>query len=240
MGKNYLQSLALLGVGGAHPGGLRLTKKILDEQQALKPSLEILDVGCGTGQTAAYLAKTYGCKLTVIDNNTIMLEKAKKRFSTQNLDVNVVHGNAENVPFKDQRFDLILCESVIAFTDMFQTIYELKRVLKSSGQLYAIEMVLAEGYQLAKDELMELKNFYGVSGLLMESEWIKLFESGGFRKIISEQYAFSFDPDDVENAPDFSISDDITEETFNVLQEHQQLTKKYRDILSFRVFKCLP
>jgi ubiquinone/menaquinone biosynthesis C-methylase UbiE len=72
--------LTSFGVGGAHPGGLKLTKNILSREYIDQKS--ILDVGCGTGQTSAYIAEKYQCAVTAIDNNTTMLEKAKKRFSS--------------------------------------------------------------------------------------------------------------------------------------------------------------
>jgi arsenite methyltransferase len=45
----YHDFFANLGVGGAHPGGLTLSKKALAKEQ-LKPSSKVLDVGCGKGR----------------------------------------------------------------------------------------------------------------------------------------------------------------------------------------------
>ncbi|MDQ0228903.1 hypothetical protein [Metabacillus malikii] len=42
---NYLQLLATLGIGGAHPGGLLLTKKIFEQEQ-FPLNYTILDAGC--------------------------------------------------------------------------------------------------------------------------------------------------------------------------------------------------
>ena len=80
----YLDFLSKFGIGGAHPGGLNLTKKLFKEED-INSTSEILDVGCGTGQTAAYLAYRYGAKVTGIDVNPIMVVKAKRRIKKQNL-----------------------------------------------------------------------------------------------------------------------------------------------------------
>ncbi|MGV2549691.1 SAM-dependent methyltransferase, partial [Bacillus licheniformis] len=50
----YLEMLSLFGVAGAHPGGLAFSKAVL-QKAAPSPDQPILDAGCGTGQTAAYL-----------------------------------------------------------------------------------------------------------------------------------------------------------------------------------------
>ena len=55
MGNRYLDLLAEFGVGGAHPGGFPLTKEVLSSLH-LPPSSSVLDIGCGTGQTAEYLS----------------------------------------------------------------------------------------------------------------------------------------------------------------------------------------
>ncbi|MCR1834683.1 hypothetical protein NSA56_09745 [Oceanobacillus caeni] len=48
MNNRYLDCLALFGVGGAHPGGLPLTKRILSKEE-IDEKQSILDAGCGTG-----------------------------------------------------------------------------------------------------------------------------------------------------------------------------------------------
>lgn len=75
----YLNFLSQFGVGGAHPGGLSLTMDVLRKEQ-INESSYVLDVGCGTGQTAAYLASRFGAKVTGIDIHPLMVEKAKKEW----------------------------------------------------------------------------------------------------------------------------------------------------------------
>jgi len=231
----YLDCLAFFGVGGAHPGGLQLTKEILAREKINENSI-ILDVGCGTGQTSAYMAEKYNCKITCLDNNEMMLEKAKKRFQMKNLPIETRLGSVESLPFGEKSFDLILSESVAAFTDVSQTLPELRRVLKPNGVLLAIEMVLEE--PLPQEELIPIIEFYEIPRILTESEWNSLFQKANFKQIKIEKCNLSIDEPEIENATDFSISEQLDDQLYDILDQHEQLTKRYQNILGFRVFRC--
>ena len=75
----YHDLLAAFGIGGAHPGGFALTCEVL-EREAIGKTSVVLDAGCGTGQTAAYLVKRFGCDVTAVDRHPLMLQKAANRF----------------------------------------------------------------------------------------------------------------------------------------------------------------
>jgi len=226
----YLDCLASFGVGGAHPGGLQLTKNIL-AREYINQDKSILDVGCGTGQTSAYIAEKYRCSVTSLDSNKTMLKKAKLRFSSLQLPINVVYGSVENLPFMDGLFDFILSESVTSFTDVSLTIQEFKRVLKPQGVLIAIEMVLEDSF--SEIELKEIVDFYGVSQLLTESEWYNLFQQVGFQQINVEKFKPQFDENN-----DFSLSENIDDKLLEIFEKHEQLTTTYKGKLGFCIFRC--
>lgn len=231
---NYLDCLAELGVGGAHPGGLQLTKEILSDEE-IDGTMSILDAGCGTGQTSAYIAQQYHCQVTALDYNQTMLDKAKSRFLTLKLPIEVKHGCVENLA-NDRLFDMVLSESVIAFTDASLTIAAMKNALKPDGVLLAIEMVLEEPHPEAN--LQPIYEFYGVSHIRSEAEWISLIKKQGFNQILVKEFKLTDNIVDVEHASDFSLSENIDEAFFDMLHEHDYLTKVYRDILGFRLFRC--
>jgi SAM-dependent methyltransferase len=231
----YLDCLAILGVGGAHPGGLQLTKDLLAREE-IDETMSILDAGCGTGQTSAYIAEQYRCHVTSLDCNKIMVDKARQRFLSLHLPIQVKKGSTENLPFDEGLFDIILSESVISFTDVSLTIPEFKRVLKPNGVLLAIEMVLEKS--LSEEELNPIVNFYGVSPLLTEDEWCDFFQRAGFKQVSGEKCKLQFDENDVLNAPDFSLSENIDEKFFEILEKHMHFTTFYKDILGFRLFRC--
>lgn len=235
MNYTYLDCLASFGVGGAHPGGLQLTKRILSREY-IDQEKSILDAGCGTGQTSAYIAEKYRCSVTSLDSNNTMLQKAKQRFSSLNLPINVIYGSVENLPFIDGVFDFILSESVISFTDVFFTIQEFKKVLKPNGVLLAIEMVLEDS--LSEEELKTIINFYGVSQLLLESEWHNLFQKAGFKQISIEKFKGQFNENDIDTTPDFLLSENIDDKLLEILEKHKHLTTIYKDQLGFCIFRC--
>ncbi|MBY0123752.1 class I SAM-dependent methyltransferase [Bacillus sp. S/N-304-OC-R1] len=236
MEHTYLDCLALFGVGGAHPGGLHLTKNILSEEK-IDETTKILDAGCGTGQTSAYMAKQYQCDITALDFSQIMLEKASKRFTDLQLPVTLKQGSTENLPFDDETFDIVLSESVIAFTNILLSLSEFKRVLKPNGKLLAIEMVLDQS--ASEEKLNSIKEFYGFSNMMTEDEWYQLFRTAGFKEISVKRFELDREIQNLDDATDFSISEYIDEPFYEILERHFHYSTTYKEILGYRVFKCL-
>lgn len=165
----YTDLLAGFGVGGAHPGSLALTKQTLSKCN-LTEKTKVLDVGCGTGQTVAHVARKYGCTVIGVDNNELMLSKMEKRIREANLRPTIVCAKAESLPLESNSFDLVLSESVTAFTDIPASLMEYARVLQPDGMLVLIEMTLAN--PITEQERKEITEFYGVTDVLTEEEWI--------------------------------------------------------------------
>lgn len=231
----YLDFLAIFGIGGAHPGGLQLTKHIFKTEN-LDATKRMLDAGCGTGQSVAYLSETYRSHITALDKNEMMVEKATKRFSSSRLPVQVVQGDIEKLTFEDRAFDYVLLESVLAFTNIPVAINECFRVLKPNGRLIAIEPVLQK--TLTDEALTSIIDFYHFSQIPTESNWYQLFQNAGFKQINIEKFNLKARIDNVENAPDFSLSENIDEGLFALFEKHQHLTDLYKDGLGFRIFRC--
>jgi SAM-dependent methyltransferase len=235
MNYSYLDCLAALGVGGAHPGGLKLTKERL-AQEKLDESIKILDAGCGTGQTSAYLAKEYDCDITALDQNKVMVEKANERFLSEKIEVKAVEGSIEELPFADNSFDLVLSESVMLFTDIAKSISECKRVLKPRGKLLAMEMVVKDNVD--EEELVRLKDFYQEAHFHAEKKWKQTFKKAGFKTVHTEKPEVQFDPNDVDTVPEYSLSESVDPTYFEIMQAHEEMLKSYNNVLSFCVFRC--
>lgn len=77
------------------------------ESLALKPSAEVLDVGCGYGRHALELAQQ-GCQVTGLDLSLPLLIKAADQAQKRGLTVNFVHADMREMTFNAQ-FDAAYC-----------------------------------------------------------------------------------------------------------------------------------
>jgi ubiquinone/menaquinone biosynthesis C-methylase UbiE len=237
---SYSDALAHFGVGGAHPGGLALTKKIMAKENISK-NMKILDVGCGTGQTSAYLAKTYHAQVYAMDIHPVMLKKAKERFIREKLPILLVKGSSEQIPFKEREFDIIIAESVTAFTDVQKSLKEYRRVLKPNGILITIDMT--EEHPLTKVEKEELLQFYHMKELLSEQDWLKSFREAGFKRteILYKRTVW----EELQNQTEQSSEDQEFDYEFHhplfiaIIQKHYDLNIQYGQKIGYRVFRSL-
>ncbi|MBS4209476.1 class I SAM-dependent methyltransferase [Bacillus sp. FJAT-50079] len=227
----YIDFLSKLGVGGAHPGGFQLTKELLSMEKINRSSY-ILDVGCGTGQTAAYLAAHYGAKVIGIDINPIMVEKARLRMKQYKLPVDIIQGSIEDCPFENNQFDFILCESVLAFANAPKSLKEIFRVVKSGGRFIANELTI--NHSLDETSKKEIKQFYGLNNILMEQDWITLLGQSGFQNIkIHMQKSPLY-----HSMTEFPFSDYVETELLMIMIQHFNIMAKYHGILDNRIFSC--
>lgn len=95
--------------------------------------LKILDVGCGGGLLSEEFAKK-GAKVIGIDISVNSLKIAKIHASKNNLSIIYKKGYAENIPAKDNTFDVVICADCLEHVDNLEkVISEVSRVLKNKG-----------------------------------------------------------------------------------------------------------
>jgi SAM-dependent methyltransferase len=95
----------------------------------------VLDVACGTGVVAVTAARA-GARVSGLDLTPPLLERARENASLAGADVDFREGDAEQLPFADGEFDVVLSQ----FGHMFAprpevAVAELLRVLKPGGTL---------------------------------------------------------------------------------------------------------
>jgi ubiquinone/menaquinone biosynthesis C-methylase UbiE len=118
-----------------HFGGLEGTQKLVELCQINADSY-ILDVGCGAGVTPCFLAINYGCRVVGVDIRPRMVERSEERAQREGVadQVEFRVADAQDLPFEDGRFDLVITESVTSFPeDKQQAVNEYTRVTRSGG-----------------------------------------------------------------------------------------------------------
>ncbi|HEX9062582.1 MAG TPA: class I SAM-dependent methyltransferase [Clostridia bacterium] len=223
MYSKYLEMLAKHGVSGAHPGGLQLTKEILNTLP-INSSTKLIDLGCGTGQTLVYLAKTYPCKTLGVDINDQMLFKAGQRIKRENLYIELVCADVMNLPFPPDSFDIALSESVTIFTGIDRALSEYARILKPGGTLLAIEMT--SGPYLNERELKEIKSVYGILKVPNSDEWKGMLKQAGFRDI---------------KVYDVKINSPLKFTSLQMMYDfspHFSILRRYGRKLQYKVYQC--
>lgn len=102
--------------------------------------LRILDVGCGDGVLATRLAQE-GARVTGLDASPDMIAAARRRAKAAGVDLDLVDGDADDLPFPDGHFDCILSVATLCFVDDPRpTIQDMVRVLKPGGRLILGEL----------------------------------------------------------------------------------------------------
>jgi ubiquinone/menaquinone biosynthesis C-methylase UbiE len=102
------------------------------------PGSEILDVACGTGIVARTAAANAGndARVTGLDINQQMLNKASEMAEEGGLKINWQQGDAADLPFEENRFDNLFCQQAMQFfPEPQQVLKEMQRVLKPDGIL---------------------------------------------------------------------------------------------------------
>lgn len=109
------------------------------QRAEVKPGEQVLDVGCGCGQTALDLAERVGSAGSVIgiDFSLPMLERARERQQALNLmNLTFLQGDAQIYPFDHGRCDLVFSRfGVMFFADPAAAFTNIRTALRPQGRL---------------------------------------------------------------------------------------------------------
>lgn len=106
--------------------------------------LRVLDLGCGLGGPARYLAQSYGCSVTGLDLTPEFVAVAARltALTRQEDSVGFCQGDALATPFADASFDVVWSQNVaMNIADRPRLYAEIRRVLRPGGR-YALSDVV--------------------------------------------------------------------------------------------------
>jgi SAM-dependent methyltransferase len=94
-----------------------------------------IELGCGTGYVSAWLARR-GARPVGLDNSAAQLATARSLQQRFGLGFPLVHASAEQPPFADASFDLVISEyGASIWCDPYAWIPQAARLLRPGGQL---------------------------------------------------------------------------------------------------------
>lgn len=153
----------------------------LDAVKLLMPKfVKGLEIGIGTGRFAVPLNIKNGVEPSS-EMRKIALERG----------LNVVDGVAENLPFEDNSFDLVLMVTTVCFVDdVLKSFKECFRVLKNNGTILIgfvdRESTIGKIYQANKEKSL----FYKEATFYSTSEIVELLYEAGFKNFNFSQTIF--------------------------------------------------
>jgi SAM-dependent methyltransferase len=150
----------------------------------LKSDSVVLEVACGSGGPAMFIAKSTGCKIYGVDNNENAIETARSLSSAKGIQFQFADAN-QALPFDSEKFDAIYCtDAVNHFSNRLQMLREWHRLLKSDGRFLYTDPIVVTG-PLTNDEMTK-RSSIGFFLFVPQGANEKWIEEAGFRLIQKE------------------------------------------------------
>ena len=130
-----------------HTRGILATEELAAAAR-LEPSGQVLDLGCGIGGPARYLAAAFGCTVTGVDLSPGFIDAATYLTERCALSDRVTFqvGDALRLPFAESGFDAVFLQHVAMNIEDRAALYtEVRRVLRPGGRFASYDVVLRDG-----------------------------------------------------------------------------------------------
>jgi ubiquinone/menaquinone biosynthesis C-methylase UbiE len=195
-------------------GGLESSRKLALLAQ-LNASDRVLDIGCGLGGPAMFVAREFGCAVTGIDLADVNVAQATARAQAQALQhrVSFQQGDATNLPLADASFDVVWGQDAWCHVpDKSVLISECARVLSDKGRVVFSDWI--ETGVMTEERRAQVCDACASTNVQSYAGYIELLE----------QYGFTLTHDE-------DISDVFVQQYRNIMQRlaqiEAQMTEKY-------------
>ena len=108
---------------------------------------KVLDIGCGGGQNVAnFIKRTHGLVCGMDYSPTCVdIASRKNKAAISQGRASIVEANVSNIPFDDNRFDIVTAfETIYFWNDIVENFKEVLRVLKPEGRFYICNEACSE------------------------------------------------------------------------------------------------
>jgi 27-O-demethylrifamycin SV methyltransferase len=176
------------GTSDQRTAAARLTQ-LMVEGARIGPDDHLLDVGCGTGGPAVYVARETGARVTGMSTSAEGIQAATQRAASEGLSDRVsfeVRDGMDN-GFPDGSFSRSWAlESSLHMRDRDRLISEMARVLEPGGRLTLCDFMLMRPLDLRdlrrlRDDLTLLRDVYGDVQMEPLEEYRRLAEKHGLQ-----------------------------------------------------------
>ncbi|MBM1632512.1 class I SAM-dependent methyltransferase [Sulfitobacter mediterraneus] len=126
-------------------------RKLRETAALMRPDMQVLEIGCGTGSTALWHAPNVA-HITATDLSSGMLDIAREKARTAAIEnVTFVEAAAEDVPQPDRPYDMIMAHSLLHLVkDHREVITNMANMLAPGGFLVTSTICMSEGLSAFK------------------------------------------------------------------------------------------
>jgi tocopherol O-methyltransferase len=165
---------------------LERENQILAQKARVQPEDDVLDIGCGVGGSAIFLASRIGCKVIGIDLGEELIHQAKQYAQEVDVEVEFMVMDYEDMSLTSESFDVLwILESFCHARDKARFMGEAFRLLRKGGRI-----VLADGFIMSpgdgvegKRQLKKMEEGLGDSEYIAVDELMRMMEKVGFRRL---------------------------------------------------------
>ena len=174
-------------------------ERFLADKLALKPGMQVLDVGCGVGGPMGTLARYTGANFVGINNNAYQIERAKVHTRDVQSLCRFIHGDYMHIPEGDDHYDgAIDIEATPHAPDKTAVFKEIFRVLRPGACFAGYEWCLTEHFDPRNAEHMRIKKHImtgsGLPDIADTSEVCTALRRAGFEFLEGRDLAPDADP----------------------------------------------
>jgi len=163
-----------------HYGGYDATDRLASEGD-IRRGHTVLDVCCGLGGPARWMAYKIGCKVTGLDLTHSRIDSARRLTERVELShlVDFVLGDALNMPLPDATFDRVYGqEAWVHIPDKAKLLSECRRVITPGGMLAFTDIVSIA--PLTSEEAAQMASEMQFPSIVTAQQYLDLLGPGGF------------------------------------------------------------